>query len=876
MADPRDRQEDEAGVLQNLIDQGSAPVKSDEPDDETVTENDDGSATITNGKEKAKAKKFYRNLAEELEPQELQNISTNLLKLIDDDKRAREERDKQYEEGLKRMGLSKDVIGGANFTGSSIVAHPMYTEACIDFEARAIKELMPAAGPAREFVPGTVTTEKADKARRKARWFNYLFVKKMPNFYSDMEQLLMQLPMSGDQYMKFLPPQAHFKIEHEWIPVDEMLLPEMASSFYAAERRTHIQKITAQQFGDRVRSKFYRDVAATTADQLENTSTSEAAAKIEGLDKGGANIDNARQIYECDCLFQIPVDDNPEMASEVDGMPYLISIDSNSRNVLAIYRNWKEEDEECVRLDWIVDFPFIPFRGAYAIGFPQIIGGLSIAATGALRALLDSAHINNLPGLVKLKGAAGTAQSINVQPTGVTEIEGTTEVDDIRKLLMAMPFNPPSPVLFQLLGFLDTKGASVVKTTLDESNDNANMPVGTQMMRIEQGMVVFSAIHKRLHNAMDKILAIINRLCGTYLNDEDVMRELGEQLVTAKDFEGPNDVLPASDPNIFCELQRYAQVQTVAQRAQLLPMVYDLRKVEEMILKQMRLPNDGKDLLVSKPEPTQMNPVNENVALAMSRPIVAFPEQDHGAHIKAHVAFVQNPMFAMIVGNTPQSAGSLMQHLKEHVSFWYAMKVHQTASAAATVAARKIDPQAKRIDIGNIPQTSDSDPQLGQMFDQVLMEASLQVMNMAQAEPAIKMAVDTMQKLQQAMQQMQPPPIMDPSQAAMAETKRKADADQTNAQLKGKELDQKGQQAQAEQQTQQQTTQEDSQTKLQQTALEGQQEMARQQEADATKLQITTQDNVTAQNIATEKAVTGVATNVKNGEAVGKRGPSTK
>jgi hypothetical protein len=865
MADPRDRQQDEAQVLQGLIDQDTAPVHPDEPETDQVTENADGSATLTAKEGKKRSGKFYRNLATELDPLELERISTTLLKLIEDDKKARAERDKQYEEGLKRMGLSKETIGGANFIGSSIVAHPMFTQACIDFEARAIKELLPANGPAREFVPGTITTEKTDRARRKAKWFNYLVLNKMPGFSNDLEQLLIQLPMSGDQYIKLLPPTDKFRVTHEWVPCDEMLLPEAASSFEAAERRTHVQRLTAQMFGARIQNGFYRDVPAVAPslqDEESRTDTAQAAAKIEGKEDTGQNIDGVRLVYECDCLFQIPVDDNPAMASEVEGMPYLISLEPHTREVLAVYRNWAEDDEDGQRLDWAVDFGFIPFRGAYHIGFPHIIGGLAIAATGALRALMDAAHISNLPGLLKLKGAAGTAQSITVSPTSVNEIEGTTEVDDIRKLIMTVPFKEPSAVLFQLLGFLDTKGQEVVRTTLDESNDNANMPVGTQMMRIEQGMIVFSAIHRRLHQAMDKFLKILHRLCGTYLEDQDVIRELGEPLVTRADFEGPSDVLPASDPNIFCELQRYAQVQTVAQRALLLPQVYDLRKVEELILKQMRLPNDGKDLLVPKPEPTQLNPVNENVALAMGRPIVAFPEQDHDAHIQAHCGFLQNPMFTMVVGQTPQQSAALMQHLKEHVSFWYAMQVHQVASETATQVARAMDTKAGPVDIGTLPQSSADDPQVGRFYDRMLVKASARVMQQATDEPVIKLAVLTMQKLQQALQAMQPPPPMDPAQAAAAETQRKAAADKADQQLRGQELQQQGQESQA-----------DNTARLQQTALQTQGQLQKQTMADDTKLQVTTQDNVVAQNIATEKAITGASTNIKDGTAVGKKGP---
>lgn len=869
MADLRDIEESE--ILRGLVDQDTAPDKSDQQVDEEVEEHDDGSATIRK-RQKPGDSEFYRNLAEDLDPTELNTIATSLLDLIEDDKKARAKRDEQYEEGLKRMGLSKDTIGGANFTGASIVTHPMYTKACIDFEARSIKELMPPGGPVREYIPGTVTTERADRARRKAKWMNLQFTQLMPNFRAELEQLLIQLPMAGNQYLKFLPPERKIRIEHEWIPADEMLLPEAATNFYGAERRTHVQKLTAQQFAKRVRSGMYRDINPGPSQEPENTKTEDAAAKIEGKESDGTNPDGKRLIYECDCLFEIRDPDRKESHTEAlqddsDGeeghgetegtetgpAPYLISIDSSSREVLSIYRNWDERDEEGEeeRLEWVAPFDFIPFRGAYAVGLPHIIGGLSVAATGALRALLDKAHISNFPGMVKLKGAAGTAQTIRVDPTAVSELDGNVgETDDIRKLIMPIPFGEPSAVLFNLLGFLDTKGEQVIRTTLDEANDNANMPVGTQMMRIEQGMVVFSAIHGRLHNSMDRALKIVHRIDATYLEDKDVVDAIGEQLVTREDFDTANDVIPVSDPNIFCELQRYGQIQTVAQRAQLLPQVYDLRKVELLILKQLKLPNDGKDLLIPKPEPQQLNPVNENIALTLGRPIVAFPQQDHDAHLEAHCDYFESPLFQLLVGSNPASIGALLQHFKEHIAFWYGMTVHEVATQAAGK------------DIGEMPQNDEDDPEVAHKYDQMLAAASVHVMQQAQEDKQLQRAVQAMQKLQQMMQQMAPPPPTDPGAAAMADVQRQTKKDQTDAALKGKEIDTKAQQ------TQSQDT-----TKLQQTALQEQGEEKRAELAAATKQSTTAQDNATAISIAADKSMQGIHSNVSDGESVGKTAP---
>lgn len=853
--------------------------------DMEVTENQDGSATITRKPKPQGDSDFYRNLAPDMDPQELDTISVSLLELIDKDKTARKRRDEQVEEGMKRMGLDKETIGGATFTGASNVTHPMYTKACIDFEARSIKELFPPGGPVRQYIPGTVTPDKADRARRKAIWLNYQLTQGMPNFRAELEQTFMNLPMGGNEYTKLIPPTRKMNVAHEWIPVDKMILPYAATNFYTAERRTHVQEITSQEFDRRIRSGMYMDLANISAVQVEETGSAQVAANIEGKEQDATNPDGVRIVYECDCIFEIKdpkvkgshteslqadagdedapdadpeiVDDDEE--SEVGPRPYLISLDESGRKVLSIYRNWDMKDTEANRLEWTVEWTFIPFRGAYALGLPHIIGGLSIAATGALRALLDKAHITNFPGMVKMKGAAGTGQTIKVGPTEVTEIENSGEIDDIRKLIMPIPFDEPSPVLLQLLGLLGSQAEDVIRTTIEESEAQGDVPVGTTLARIEQGMVAFSAIHGRLHNSMDRLLKILHRINKTYLEDEFVVEAMNEQIVTTEDFQTAEDVLPVSDPNIFCEVQRYGQIQTVAQRSILLPQIYDLRKVEELILKQMKLPNDGKDLLVAKPEPMQLNPVNENVALSLGRPIVAFPQQDHEAHIQAHCDFYQNPFFNQIVGQNVGAIQGLMQNLKEHCVFWYATQVHKIASDAATQAAQARDPQAGPVDIGDLPQSNDEDPELAQMYDQMLAVASQQVMQQAQQSQPLQRATQTIGQLQQLLKQMQPPPPMDPSQVGMAQVQADKDKNAADAQNKQAELQQKSQSDQA-----------NNQSKLVIASQHETAETQRRQETDATKQLTTREDNLTALQINTEKISADERSNVSDGESVGK------
>jgi hypothetical protein len=439
--------------------------------------------------------------------------------------------------------------------------------------------------------------------------------------------------------------------------------------------------------------------------------------------------------------------------------------------VLSIYRNWDEEDELRQELEHIIEWPFVPWRGAYPIGLPHMIGGLSAGATGALRALLDSAPIQNFPTLLKLKGGSAGGQSLNLSATGVTEIEGGLNVDDVRKLAMPIPFNPPSPTLFQLLGFMVDAGRGVVKTTFENLSDgaNPNMPVGTTLAMIEQGMTVFSAIHGRLHSSMQRTLKVLHRINKLYLDEKVLIEEDGELIVKRDDYQGPMDVVPVSDPNIFSDTQRFAQVQAVAQRAAALPQLYDARKVEQLILRRLKIP-DAEKLLVETPEPKKLNAVNENLSATMGRPLIAFPDQEHLAHLQVHLDFMQSPVFGGNPIIAPRFVPAMLEHIKDHITLFYVTHVFNVTSQATGEDVSKL---------------MDSDPEVSREMDMLLAAASRRVIQ--EGEQALSGIPPIIQQAMQFVQQMTQPQMQDPTilaaQAAMAETQRKAQADQAKAQL---------------------------------------------------------------------------------------------
>ncbi len=820
-------------------------------EDTGVIDTPDGGAivTIDDDEDAARSADFYANLAETMPESELQTFAQTYLDLIGKDKEARKKRDEQYEEGLRRTGLGDDAPGGAQFQGATRVVHPMLTEACVDFASRAIKELFPPSGPVKDFIPGQTTGEKLKKAKRKTAFMNWQLTVQSSEFRAELEQLLTQVPLGGVQYLKVTWSEARNRPDFLFVAVDDMYLPFAATNFYSAHRKTHVQYLTAVDYRRRVRSGMYRDVDLGPVSMEPEFSLAEKANnKIEGRTETSYNEDGLRTVYEVYTVAEIEGD---------EALPYIISIDKPSGKVLSIYRNWDELDESREELQWFVEFPFVPWRGAYPIGLPHMVGGLAAASTGALRALLDSAHISNSQTMLKLKGGSKGGQSLEIQPTQVMEIEGGLAADDIRKLVMPLPYNPPSAVLFQLLGFLIDAGKGVIRTTLDDIADgNPNAPVGTTLAKIEQGMVVFSAIHARLHNAMQKMLAILHRLNGMYLDDEDVEAEVGEELATREDFDGPLDVVPVSDPNIFSEAQRFAQVQAVAQRAAAMPQIYNLRKVEERILDTLKIPN-AKDLLNPALEPKEQNAVNENVAATMSRPIVAFPEQNHIAHLKTHLAYMMSPALGMNPLIAPAYIPVMLNHIKEHVAMWYASSVFDISN------------DATGIDIGDMLKEL-KEPDDKRAFDAMLAEASQTV---AQSAGEVFASLPpVIQQAQQVMQSLAPQPPMDPAaQVAAQQIQLRAQEVQQRAQTEAQRLQLQAQQAQQRAQV--------DQAKLQLDAQQEQQRIAADREAEQVETQrkmsemqvrqaMNTQDNLTAMELAKLEIDTGERFDVSTGTGI--------
>jgi hypothetical protein len=826
---------------EGLPEEKGEPISLEDVDND-VEDTEDGGAIVSlvaNRKdEKAKAAHFA-NIVDEVDQTDLDDYVSELLDKIGKDKDAREKRDKQYEEGLRRTGLGDDAPGGAQFSGSTKVVHPMLVEACVDFSARVLKEIFPPSGPVKSKIQGKQNNVKLAKAQRKADFMNWQTTEQMPEFRGELEQLSTQLPLGGGQYLKLLWNAEQQRPAAEFIGIDDILIPFAATNFYTAERKTHVQYLTAATFERRVSSGMYIDISLGAPSDPERSRTSKANDKIEGRVDTAYNEDGLRTVLEVYTHLDFG-----------DGLaPYIITIDKSSQQAVSLYRNWEPKDELRRELEWIVEFAFIPWRGAYPIGLTHMIGGLSGAATGALRALLDSAHIQNIPTMLKLKGGPG-GQTLNLQPTEVLEIEGGAMIDDIRKIAMPVPFNQPSPVLFQLLGFLVDAGKGVVQTSFEKLSDqNPNAPVGTTLALIEQGMVVFSSIHSRMHNSMSRVFKVLHRINSAYLTVEDAKANAAGLPINPADFDGPMDVVPVSDPAIFSDTQRFAQVTALQQRAALLPGMYDQRKVEELFLRNMKI--DAEGVLQLKPGSEDMDPVSENVAATMGRPVYVLPKQDHVAHLKTHMAFLQSPLFGKNPAIIKTFLYPISVHLRDHLLNYYMVEAHEALEQAE---------KQELIQAESIEQVP--------VILQVQQFIEKQLGGLAQE----------LAKIDQAAQQFKPQPQTPPDssmQVAQLAAKVQSETSAQRTQLEQAKL-QSGQQHNAEKlkleaaklQIQQQKLQADPQARLAEVQLREQGQDQRSQLETQARLDMNEADNQTAMHIAAAEIATGDKIGLSTGTGI--------
>lgn len=834
-------------------------IETDEiPEDFDVEENEDGSATVVpkqSDELQEGDSEFDENLAKTLSKdsegaQFLSNLATDYLQFIEIDKKAREKRDKQYAEAIRRTGLGDDAPGGAEFEGASKVVHPLIAECAIEFNSTAIKELFPAGGPVKTNIIGRVTPQKLQKADRKQRHMNWQFKNQIVEFKSCLEQTLTQASVSGVQYTKQYYWARGRRSKFEYVPMDDIFVPYHAANFYSASRKTHRQRLTKIEFEERVASGLYLDeidLDMTDAMNFMESESAKASEKVEGKEEQQQyDEDGLRTVYEIYCWLEVPND--KFLKGDYTYAPYVLTIDDPSQKVIGLYRNWDESEGTYEPLDWIVEWGFIPWRGAYNIGFSHLLNSISGAATGALRALLDSAHINNSATAIKLKGAQMSGQSASIGVTQIHEIDAAPGVDDIRKIAMPLPFNPPSTVLFQLLGFLISEGKGLVKTVIEANPDySPNMAPGTQYNQIEQGLKVYSAIHARMHDSMDRVLKIQHRLNKTYLENEkpenedddselDLFDTDSDLLAYRSDYEGEMDVQPVSDPNIFSDAQRFAQMGAVGQLIDKAPQFYDVRAYHKCMLQLMKVPNVDQ-LMPEQAGIQDENPATENIKMATGQPAGVLPDQDHLAHIQVHMDFMMSPMFGQNPAIKPRFAAQWLEHMIQHMLMLYGSELKDLIEKASGSKMKDVMHEDQEVRDALSKAVAAASP--------VAIENSSALL-----EKVMPVIIETMKYVQS----IQPPAPMDPTAIAAQDAQTRAQAMQQKNQIEGAKVQQKEKELQQKMALEQQKNQ----TTENVARLKAQVELEKNEE-----------DNQTALTISGMRLVQGGSPgNLKNGNSL--------
>ena len=612
---------------------------------------------------------FYDNLVDELEPGYLLFLGDLVKEGYDADLASREEWASLYEKGLQTtMPQAREASDQRTSRGLSKVQHPVIVEAAVQFQAQSIAEMCPPEGPVKMRTIGKNSDAKEARAFRVAGHMNYQTMEEMEEYYDEMDRMLFHLPLTGMTFMKSWHDETLGRNVSQFVEAEDMVTAYGTSNLVTSPRFTHYTQMSQDEFDRRVIEDIYVpiDIEPTAPTSEDSTSTVD--------DLQGTKATDRVEDYSYSLLEQYLNIDLPGFEDE-DGLalPYTVTIDYDTQQVVGVYRNWKEDDEKRRRNVRVVEFRFLPGLGYYGYGLYHAIGGLGDAATGALRALLDAAAYANMQGGFKLKGRSAAGE-VSISPGEFVDVDSV--VDDIAKSIMPLPFKEPSATLFALLGFCVDAAKSFASTAeMGISDADANTPVGTTVALLEVGARVFTAIHKRLHNSQKRMFKVLAQLNYEYMPDQYPYEIEGEERFVLREDYNPNTpvaIVPVSDPRTFSTTQRIALAQTSLSLAQSAPDLYDQREAHKRMHEALRTP-DIESLMPAQEEAVRLDAVAENAALLVGKPITTFPDQDHTAHM-----IVLDKWFESL----PQAAQPFMQqqymsHRAEHMSMYYTVLAAQ-------------------------------------------------------------------------------------------------------------------------------------------------------------------------------------------------------
>jgi hypothetical protein len=708
---------------------------------------------------------FNANLAEDMDDGELTELCGDLLGEFEEDLSSRKDWMQTYVDGLELLGL-KIEDRTEPWPGACGVYHPLLSEALVKFQAETIMETFPAAGPVKTQIIGKETPAKREAAVRVKDDMNYQLTEVMVEYRPEHERMLWGLGLAGNAFKKvYFDPSLDRQVSL-FVPAEDVVVPYGASNIQTAERVTHVMRKTENELRKLQVAGFYRDVEL--GDPVD--SFDEVEKKIAEKMGFRASSDDRYKILEMHVDMDLPGYEDKDEDGEPTGiaLPYVVTIEKGTQNVLAIRRNWNPDDENKQKRNHFVHYSYIPGFGFYAFGLIHLIGAFAKSGTSIIRQLVDAGTLSNLPGGFKTKGLRVKGDDTPISPAEFRDVDVASGT--IKDNIMTLPYKEPSQVLYTLLGTIVEEGRRFASAAdLKVSDMSAQSPVGTTLAILERTLKVMSAVQARIHYSMKQEFKLLKNIIRDY-TPEDYSYEPVEGPPRAKQSDYDDvDVIPVSDPNAATMSQKVVQYQAALQLAQSAPQLYDLPYLHRQMLEVLGIKNIQK-LIPMKDDMKPRDPISENMDALKGKPVKAFSYQDHQAHITTHMTFMQDPMTAQMIGQNPmaqQIMGALQAHIAEHYGYMYRNQIEQQVGAP-------------------IPTFDDEDAEIPED-----MEAALSRL-VAQASQQLLLQNQTAAAQQQAQQQAQDPILQLQAKEVSikeADLQRKVLKDKTDAQLKASQQD---------------------------------------------------------------------------------------
>jgi hypothetical protein len=629
-----------------------------------IQPNEDGSVDVNfdpSAANQEQGNDHFANLAELLPDEVLHTIGSELYDNYQDYKNSRKDWETSYTKGLDLLGFKYEE-SSEPFRGASGATHPVLAEAVTQFQSLAYKELLPSQGPVRTQVVGLPTPDKEQQSIRVKEFMNYQIMNDMKEYESEFDQMLFYLPLAGSTFKKIYYDEIMQRTVSKFVPADDLIVPYTATSLDDAETIIHVVRISENDLRKQQVGGFYRDIELSPGQENE-TEAQKKERELEGVSRGR----NQKMFTLLECHANLDIDgfEDSDIEGEPTGikLPYIVTIEESSREVLSIRRNYEVGDVKKTRIQYFVHFKFLPGLGFYGFGLIHMIGGLSRSATVALRSLLDAGTLSNLPAGFKMRGIKMRDEAQPIQPGEFRDVDAPG--GNLRDAFMPLPFKEPSTTLLQLMSVVVGAGqrfASIADMQVGEGNQNA--AVGTTVAMLERGSRTMSAIHKRLYASMKREFGLMARVFKLYLPPVypyDVVG--GQRQIMQSDFDDRIDILPVADPNIFSQTQRISLAQTEMQLAASNPAIHNQYEVYRNMYEALGVKDI--DLILKKPEkPMPKDPALEHIDALAGKPFQAFPGQDHRSHITAHLNFMETNM----VKNAPIVGAAIQKNILEHIS----------------------------------------------------------------------------------------------------------------------------------------------------------------------------------------------------------------